>query len=131
MDRRILIDTSAWIEFFRGSDSKAAAVVDHLLAQDAAAISEVVMTELLQGAKDVKEYRGLEVLLGALHPCPLPDDVWMRIAASGFKLRCAGFSGVRIADMLIAETAYFNNIPLYTLDKHFKFIAEIIPLKLL
>lgn len=123
MDRRVLIDTSAWVEFFRTPDSPGAQIVDQLLAEDLAATTGVVRAELLQGARSKKDYERLALLLDALERLPEPTDLWDRVAVLGYTLRLKGHSGIGIPDLLVAATAAYNNSPVLTLDKHFEAIA--------
>jgi len=45
----ILVDTSVWVDYFRGTDSRQTAKLDSLLGAEPLAIGDIVLTEVLQG----------------------------------------------------------------------------------
>ena len=59
----ILIDSSAWIEFLRGTGSAVCDEVDRLLDADVA-ITDPVLMEVLAGARDEHHLQQLRGLLG-------------------------------------------------------------------
>jgi len=36
----------------------------------------------------------------------------------------SGSNGIRIPDLLIAQNSIQNNVPVYSIDKHFKFLND-------
>jgi hypothetical protein len=131
MDRVVLVDTSAWIEFFRSPDSPVGNLIDELLSHDLAAICGVVYAELLQGTRTVNEYSKLDGLLKALPLLAPGDSLWSKTAEAGFLLRRKGISGVGIPDLLIAVTAWDNDVGVLTLDEHFQSISQVRSLRLI
>lgn len=130
MDRRVLIDTSAWVEFFRGGESDVASLVDQLLAEDLAATTGVIRAELLQGARSKKDYDRLADLLTSLEQIPEPADTWSQVAHLGYSMRRSGQSGIGIPDLLVAVVAIAGGSPVLSLDKHFEAISRTTDLKL-
>jgi len=58
------VDTSAWIEVLRGTDSSACGEADWLLGRDdAIAVSDLIRMEVLAGARDEQHLRDLRGLL--------------------------------------------------------------------
>jgi predicted nucleic acid-binding protein len=49
-----------------------------------------------------------------------------------YQVRCleAGANGVGIPDLIIAQNAKANNCRIYSLDKHFRLLSQIMKLKL-
>ncbi len=49
-----------------------------------------------------------------------------------FQVRClkAGANGVGIPDLMIAQNAKANNCNIYSLDKHFRLLEQVIKVKL-
>jgi len=49
-----------------------------------------------------------------------------------FQVRClkAGANGVGIPDLIIAQNAKANNCRIYSLDKHFRLLKQVIKVKL-
>jgi predicted nucleic acid-binding protein len=58
----ILVDTSAWIEFLRGTESATCREVDRLLGTEIA-VTDPVLMEVLAGARDDKHLRDLRGLV--------------------------------------------------------------------
>lgn len=54
----IVVDTSIWIDFFRGNKSPL-----HQLIEEDIALTEIILTEILQGIKTDKDYKKLQSLL--------------------------------------------------------------------
>ncbi|MFC1706798.1 PIN domain-containing protein [Planctomycetota bacterium] len=131
MGDRVLVDTSAWIEFFRKGDSHVAGVVDQLLHNDLIAIPGVVRAEILQGARQHKEYDSLAKLIDALPRLNDPDDLWEQVSQLGFALRLKGLGGLGIPDLIIAVHARHHEARVLTLDRHFRAMADVVPLELL
>ena len=129
-DDLVLVDTSAWIAFFRDPESAVGALVDRLLDEDCAAIVPVVRAELLQGARSEAEFERLGRLLGALELLREPDDVWDRVARLGYDLRRHGVNGVGIPDLLVAAAAVEHDVPVLTLDADFARVTAVCALRL-
>lgn len=130
MSDRVLVDTSAWLEFFRHPGSPVAALVDRLLEDDLVASAGVVRAELLQGARSAADFDRLGVLLSALPDLGSPADAWLSIARLGFRLRRGGANGIGLPDLWVAVTAIESDAEVLTLDAHFDAIALVSPLRL-
>jgi tRNA(fMet)-specific endonuclease VapC len=112
----ILVDTSAWIDFFRGREPLATAV-DEALAANEAAICGPIETELRRGL--AKQERGRVLpLLSACHQLPQPDELWKEAGEVGYALRRRGVT-VKTLDLLIAVYAIANRSSLLTGDSDF------------
>lgn len=126
----VLVDSSAWISFFRDPEAAVGALVDQLLEEERVAIVGVVRAELLQGARSEAELERLSVLLDALEPLPDPDTLWEQVARLGYDLRRSGVNGVGIPDLLVAVTAVAHRVPVLTLDADVRRIADVYPFRL-
>jgi predicted nucleic acid-binding protein len=113
----ILIDTSAWIEFFRGRDPFAAAV-DEALDSGEAAICGPIEMELRRGLADERERNTVLPLLEACHVLGQPAQLWTDAGDLGFLLRRRGITPKSI-DLLIAAYALSHSAALLTRDKDF------------
>lgn len=50
----ILVDTSVWIDFLNGANSKARYILHRLIEdEEDISITEIILTEILQGIKDL------------------------------------------------------------------------------
>ncbi len=116
---RVLIDTSAWIEFFRDATSSHGVVIDHLLEHDSACTCNLVIAELVSAAPTRKEYIKLLDSLRALPLLADPPNMWDLVMEAGFNLRCKGVNGVGIPDRIIAAVSQFHGSPVFSKDRHF------------
>ncbi len=113
-----LVDTSAWIEFFRPKgDPLIKARVHEILAADDAAYTCPIRFELVLGARPA-EMADLETGLGLAKRLELTPSHWDAAATLGAKLRAQGIQ-IPASDLLIATVARQENIPLLTTDGHF------------
>ena len=113
----VLVDTSVWVNFFRGVEGPAVASLDHLLEEKQAVLCGMVELELLQGAKP-GEKAMLQDLLSAL---PYVETERIDFQTTGELLnglRAKGFQ-VPATDGLIASLCSRYQLSLLTLDKHF------------
>lgn len=115
----ILIDTSAWIDFFRGADPLAGEV-DRALEEGEAAVCGPILTELRRGLRSSAERVKVLSLLEGCHELLAPEDLWNEAGDLGFALRGKGRT-VKTLD-LIACYALAHRVPLLTRDSDFKFI---------
>jgi hypothetical protein len=129
-DDRVLVDSSAWIAFFRERNAPVGAVVDRLLEEERGAVVPVVRAEILQGARSSAELERLGRLFDALELLPDPPDLWQQVARLGFDLRRGGVDGVGVPDLLVAAAALAHDVPVLTLDRDFRRIGGIVPLRL-
>lgn len=121
---RILVDTSAWIEFYHPQGAKRVkqALAEALEREEVAVVAPVVV-ELLRGAKTESAYRVLHDDLRAVSCLPLGWEEAATAAYLGWKLRRAGQS-VPTIDLLIAAAAQRHQHEVWHLgDVHFKAIA--------
>ena len=117
----ILVDTSAWVDFFRGRGTLAA-TVDELLDLGEAALCGPIVTELRRGLRPTERSRVLPLLDG----CELlaqPDDLWTTAGDLGAALARRGIV-VKTLDLLIATHAIGHGVALLTRDTDFKAIAN-------
>jgi predicted nucleic acid-binding protein len=125
----ILIDTSAWIDFFRGR-GPLAEDVDRALEDGDAAICGPVQTELRRGLRSRRERAQVLLHLGGCQNLSQPADLWNEAGELGFALRPKGLA-IKTLDLLIACYALAHGVPLLTSDGDFKLIrAAGIPLLL-
>jgi predicted nucleic acid-binding protein len=117
----ILVDTSAWIEFFRGREP-VAGVVDDLLAADEVALCGPIVTELRRGLRAAERSRVVP-LLGACHLLPQPAALWEEAGELGFAIARRGAT-VKSLDLLIAVYALSHAVPLLTTDRDFAVLQK-------
>jgi predicted nucleic acid-binding protein len=122
----VLVDTSVWIDFFRG-DTRAIARLDPLLRDDRAAVSGPIVAEVTSGVRTPGAFRQLRARLGALTTLEPPPDLWDQVAMARFSLARQG-TQAHLVDLLIALTASTAGHTLLTRDRDFTAIARVVPL---
>lgn len=126
----VLIDTSAWVEFLRATGSPVDGRVTSIVAREPYAITDVVMAELLVGARSdaaVRRVRGIADTGRFFAVRPLFD--YETAADIALTCRSVGLS-VGLPDCLIAAVAINNHLELLAADRDFASIAELLPLRL-
>lgn len=119
----VLVDTSVLIDFFRGQGTASEAVTD-LLQKNQVVITGIIIAELLQGMKNLKEDTALEELLLAVHQLEVTNDVWLRAGKLALSLRRTGVN-LPLTDVAIAALALEHDFSILTNDKHFEQIPNL------
>ncbi len=122
----ILIDTSAWVEYFKGNPTVAAMVHDRE-THKIYAVGPVI-TELIQGLKTEKEKERFATSLESLPRLDITDQDWFDAGLFGAQLRSKGIT-VPLADLIIYTVARNKRCTICTLDKHFKVINDALDAK--
>ena len=125
----VLVDTSVLINFFRGKETVGTAYFEKLLEeQKHFCINEFIYQGLLQGSKDEKEFAVLKSYLMDVPLYSLKRGIqsFENAALLNFRCRRKGVTIRSTVDLLIAETAIENNIPLLHDDDDFTNMARII-----
>lgn len=124
----VLVDTSVWIHFLRGSDVKFREHLVPLIMTDRVATTPIVIMELLRGAKSQKEYDQLSKDLAAVRSFDLSAKVWERACKLGYSLRHKGVNAP-LTDTLIAVVAQEHNALLLHDDRHYEMIGSVVQLR--
>jgi predicted nucleic acid-binding protein len=126
----VLIDTSAWIEFFRPhGDSHIRSTINQLLDDNEASVCGIILSELLRGTRTDREYRDLADRLKTLVYLSTPEELWSAAGQLGSHLARKGVNAPT-TDILIATVAIKNKVALLHKDRHFPLIARYSDLKL-
>lgn len=119
----ILIDTSAWVEFLRDTNSAICERVDVLLHDDIATCDPIRM-EVLAGARDEQHLRDLRRLLARATTIPTGPTDYEEAAALHRTCRRRGETVRKLIDCLIAATAIRASIPVLHSDSDFEVLAR-------
>ena len=119
--KKILVDTSIWIEYFKGRQS----VIDmiHDIRNYEIFIIGPVIAELIMGIKTTKEKEQFSLYISAIPKIMINDDVWIMAGMIGNSLLKKGIT-ISIPDLIIFCAAKKNNCAIFTLDKHFRLIKD-------
>ena len=116
----ILVDTSVWIDFFRGTPSPSAESLKALIANHAdICICGVILTEILQGIRSDKQFAQTRDLLDATVFLPMGRETFAHAAILYRKLRKKGYTVRKPIDCMIAAVAIEHEVPLLHNDKDF------------
>lgn len=128
----ILIDTSAWIDYFNGIDNNTTRLVDRILDTEPVLIGDLIYCELLQGFHTDKQYNEIKELLTNLTHVELVGfEIAEKAALNYRKLRKKGITIRKTMDMIIATFCAENNVMLIHKDRDFDFLSEPLGLTIL
>lgn len=116
---RILIDTSVWIDYFRNQSALFVDFVAELVKNHEICVPQIVLAELMQGAKSEKELSVIAEFMEAFTIIGQTDQTWVKSGRLSYELRKKG-KNVNLTDCYIAVMAQENNCAVLTLDRHFK-----------
>jgi hypothetical protein len=128
----ILVDTSAWIEYFRATGSTAALEVRRLVSDETAqtAMCEPIAMEILCGATDDNTYLRLQRLVNGLPSLSVDGTLDFRAAADIYRAAQRTGETIRsINDCLIAAVAIRHGARIVHRDTDFDVIARITSLE--
>lgn len=118
----ILLDTNIIIDFWKNPKSK----FEKIILENDVFICGVVKSELLHGARNTSSIGKILDAVSVFPELPLYKEFWIDL---GFNLNILKTNGITVPfqDVMIATLAIKFQLKLWTLDKHFKKISEIIP----
>lgn len=119
---RILPDTCAWIDFFKGNQTPLAASLEQSLVQREVVTCGVVLCELLQGVKKPGEELLMLNALQALPHLEMTRELWGTAGRLSATLRKNGQT-LPLSDIIIATLAMSHACSVLTVDHHFTAIS--------
>jgi predicted nucleic acid-binding protein len=128
----IIVDSSVWIDFFNGIEGSAVSTLEKLINdEEEVYLSEYILTEVLQGFRDDKEYEAARRCLLRFPIARLRGtDSYVEAAQIYRRCRRQGITVRKTADCLIARTAMENDLFLLHKDNDFNRIASVCPLNI-
>lgn len=116
----ILVDTSVWVDYFRGKGTAQTELLEGLLDTQEVAIGDLVFTEVLQGCKIDKEFNEVRRLLGRLDLVALSgEDVVIEAAKNYRRLRSVGITVRGTIDVVLATRCIASGFQLLHSDRDF------------
>ena len=116
----ILVDSSVWIDYFRGIQTPETDQLDALLGSEPVATGDLVLAEVLQGFGSVQDFNRGKKLLTSL---PIIDliggDIAIQAAKNFRTLRSQGITIRKTIDTLIATSCIEKGLTLLYSDKDF------------
>jgi predicted nucleic acid-binding protein len=121
----IIVDSSVWIDYFNGNDIPEVAKLDQLLGQELLGVGDLILTEVLQGFRQDKEYRTAKRLLTSLTVFEMLDAEMAIKSAENFRdLRKKGITVRKTIDVMIATFCIENGHSLLFVDRDFDPFVE-------
>lgn len=121
----VIVDTSAWIEYFRGGLPRVTDKVDQCLRQDLVGIGDLVYCEVMQGIRSPRERTEVSSLLLSLPQFEMVGFIVAEKAASNYRLlRSKGVTVRKTIDVLIGTFCVERGLSLVHHDSDFDAMAK-------
>ena len=116
----ILVDSSVWIDYFRGAATPEADTFDALLGTEPLATGDLILTEVLQGFAADADFARARKLLMSLTIVHLGGvGIAVKAAQNFRRLRALGVSVRKTIDTVIATYCIENRLALLHSDRDF------------
>ena len=116
----ILVDTSVWVNYFRGTVTIQTAKLDDILGNEPLAIGDLILTEVLQGCTTDREFNDVRAMFAALDFVVLGgEDVAVEAARNFRRLRSLGVTTCKTIDTVIATRCMISGYELLHDDRDF------------
>ena len=117
----ILVDSSVWIDYFRGAQTRQTEKLDALLGAEPLAIGDLILTEVLQGFDHDKDFNQARKLLTGLTVVDLGgQDTAIQAARNYRALRSLGVTVRKTIDTVIATWCIAHDCMLLHSDRDFE-----------
>jgi predicted nucleic acid-binding protein len=123
----VVVDSSVWIDFLAGKPTwQALNLRERIRRGEPIGLTDVVLTELLRGARDDQELARLESYLAVCEVARLESLEDFRLAAALHRAsRAAGTPARTITGCLIAAVCIRERLPLLHDDRDFDHLAGV------
>jgi predicted nucleic acid-binding protein len=116
----ILVDSSVWIDYFRGTFTAQTETLDRLLGHEPLAVGDLILTEVLQGFTDERDFDAARKMLSSMILVELGGLKIAVQAAKNFRvLRKLGVSVRKTIDTVIATRCIESGYELLHDDRDF------------
>jgi hypothetical protein len=116
----ILVDSSVWIDYFKGTITAQTEMLDRLLGQEPLAIGDLILTEVLQGFDSERDFNDARKMLASLTVVELGGQEIAIQAAKNFRaLRRLGVTVRKTIDTVIATRCIESGYTLLYSDRDF------------
>lgn len=121
----ILVDSSVWIDYFRGVITPQTDCLDRLLRDDLLVMGDLILAEVLQGFLNETDFAQAQSLLSALPLVPLVGgEIAMSAAMNYRRLRAVGITVRKTIDTLVATSCIEHGYALLYSDRDFDPFVE-------
>jgi predicted nucleic acid-binding protein len=128
----IVVDSSVWISYFKGQSNARVEQLNQYLDRETVLVGDLILTEILQGFKEDKNFEQAKMFLLSLPFAPmLGKDIALQAAANYRFLRKKGVTIRKTNDMIIGTFCIVNGFKVLQNDKDFIPLAKHLDLQLL
>ena len=121
----ILVDSSVWIDYFRGVSTPQSDRLDMLLGREPLLVGDLILTEVLQGFTSDRDYEVALRLLNTVEVVAIGGrDVALMAAQHYRRLRLLGVTVRKTIDTLIATRCIMDELTLLYSDRDFDPFVE-------
>lgn len=121
----ILVDSSVWIDYFRGTVTPQTERLDAVLGVELLATGDLILTEVLQGFASERDFDQARRLMTALEVVDLAGQQIAIQAARNFRtLRARGITVRKTIDTVIATRCIESGLSLLYSDRDFDPFVE-------
>lgn len=116
----MLVDTSVWIDYFNGKESRHTEALDRAIIEGTVALGDLIFLEILQGFRNDEDYRKVKRILSTLDQYDLLGSTMVEKCADSYRaLRKRGITVRKTTDVIIATFCIDQKLPLLFLDRDF------------
>ena len=126
---KVLVDTSAWIEFFKKKEPYYK-VIGNWIDEDRIFCTGLILAELLQGVRTEKELDTIKDFLHVFEFIEEHKELCEKAGELSFNLGRKGYT-IGLSDCYIAVASLENNARILTRDKHFHMIKSVVDINLI
>lgn len=121
----ILVDSSVWIDYFRGTPTPQTDRLDALLGVEPIATGDLILNEVLQGFVSDQDFNRARKLMTSLVTVELAGlDMAIQAARNFRVLRAHGITVRKTIDTIIATHCIESGLPLLYSDRDFDPFVE-------
>jgi len=126
----IVVDSSVWVDYFNGKKTSQTDSLHSSLGHTPIIMGDLVLTEVLQGFQDAKEFKIARDLLTGLPFMPMVGRVIALQSAENYRsLRRRGVTVRKTIDVLIGTFCIYYQLPLLHDDRDFDPMVRFLGLK--
>ncbi len=117
----ILVDSSVWIDYFRGKATRQTELLEHYLTRERLATGDLILAEVFQGIQSKQELALVEEYFQLLlYFDMVGKKIALKAAENNRLLRQKGYTVRKTIDVLIGTFCIENSISLLHNDRDFE-----------
>ena len=127
----IVVDSSVWIDYFNGKKTSQTDWLDSALGSIPVIIGDLILTEVLQGFQNSKEFKVAKDLLLGMPFMPMVGRAIALKSAENYRsLRRRGVTVRKTIDVIIGTFCMYYQVPLLHDDRDFDPMVKFLGLKI-